>query len=637
MKVTPIMTLLPQSIDQITRQKLRRFTLIYASVFVAALCLLSVTKQVYWQAFALGLMWPGAGFLININSVNWHGLMLFIAAFSVFISALFVWFGTGNVIAPPLVWLLLALLAAVQAQTNIRICGAVVNHPWLVVLLILATIAVFILMTVTKKIIGRKQRLQANHYLQTLAPNVAHNFKQGFKQTGETKPKELSLADLKRMRFLLDRALQPIENFEGFDWLDQFQTAAVRYQLNFLGYALSMVQATHCPAFGGYLDDAQRNLIIKQTDQRIWRYWRLENLWGNFSANANPIARDNIMYTGFCATQIALFQAASGSDYFLKNGSFTPHSATAHYPSNMAGLVDSLDKGFKKSSFYLMACEPNWVYPLCNSIGAAAIKSHSAALWAQHQAPFLQNLTQEFIDSSGRIIPCKSSYTGLGLPIIGGALPQALPCFFLNATLPHIALRQWLLLRRSLVKNNQLNRKAFWPIDTGNYGLARGAAYAGTAVAAVEMGDTEIANWCLNALENECPHVEMSGVSHRPNVSVWAHALEFLARSNVANGLQTLLEKPALRQHPTVAQVQYPQVLVAHASYNQGVLTAVLYNGAQAGLQRIGLANLTPLARYQCCGAQTQTIVANANGEADLMLLLDGRTEIKVFAEQKSA
>ena len=55
--------------------------------------------------------------------------------------------------------------------------------------------------------------------------------------------RELSAQDVKLMRFLLDRALQPLEAFDGFEWLDQFQTAAVRYQLNFIGYALSMAQA----------------------------------------------------------------------------------------------------------------------------------------------------------------------------------------------------------------------------------------------------------------------------------------------------------------------------------------------------------------------------------------------------------
>ncbi len=40
----------------------------------------------------------------------------------------------------------------------------------------------------------------------------------------------------------------------------------------------------------------------------------------------------------------------------------------------------------------------------------------------------------------------------MALPTIGGALPQALPCLFLNATMPKIALRQWLLLPKKIIK-----------------------------------------------------------------------------------------------------------------------------------------------------------------------------------------
>ena len=73
--------------------------------------------------------------------------------------------------------------------------------------------------------------------------------------------------------------------------------------------------------------------------------------------------------------------------------------------------------------------------------------------------PCAQYLGQKFIDYAGRIIPCRSSYTGMVLHAIGGALPQALPCLFLNATMPEIALRQWLLLRKKIIKNHQLSRQ----------------------------------------------------------------------------------------------------------------------------------------------------------------------------------
>src|SRR5262249_41442767 len=143
----------------------------------------------------------------------------------------------------------------------------------------------------------------------------------GLRRAG-AEAKELSPHDLKLMRFLLDRALQPVENFDGFEWLDQFQTAAIRYQLNFIGYALALAQATRLPALRGYRDEAQRRLIDKQTDHRVWRYWALENFWGNLRTDRDPVARENIMFTGFCATQIAMYQAASGRRDYDRPKSF---------------------------------------------------------------------------------------------------------------------------------------------------------------------------------------------------------------------------------------------------------------------------------------------------------------------------
>ncbi len=75
-----------------------------------------------------------------------------------------------------------------------------------------------------RQIIGKKQSKQANFYLRTAAPSITKSFE----KTKKDKAKEFSLDDLKRMRFLLDCALQPTHNFDGFEWIDQFQTAAVR-------------------------------------------------------------------------------------------------------------------------------------------------------------------------------------------------------------------------------------------------------------------------------------------------------------------------------------------------------------------------------------------------------------------------
>lgn len=82
-----------------TRRRLRRSATLYAALFGAAALLLSLTE---WSGLALGLMAPGAGFASG-------GAML--GGVALFGVAVLIWFATGNVLLPPLVWLGAALLA----------------------------------------------------------------------------------------------------------------------------------------------------------------------------------------------------------------------------------------------------------------------------------------------------------------------------------------------------------------------------------------------------------------------------------------------------------------------------------------------------------------------------------------------
>src|SRR5262249_5951109 len=158
---------------------------------------------------------------------------------------------------------------------------------------------------------------------------------------------------------------------------------------------------------------------------------------------------------------------------------------------------------------------------------------------------------------------------------------------------------QWLLLQRRLVvghtRERALDRAQFWRIDTGNYRRSRASAYAGTALAAVELGDTEVARLCLAALEGECPATVAENVRHRPNASVWAHAVELFARSGRASGFRDLIQHPrTAAAQPMLSHVPYPDVLVARAVHADGMLAATLYPGNGGGQFRLRLSGLTP-------------------------------------------
>ena len=438
---------------------------------------------------------------------------------------------------------------------------------------------------------------------------------------------------------MLDRALQPVEDFQGFEWRDQFQTAAVRYQLNVASYALSMAQYTRLPAFQGYLTQAQLNLAAKQQDHRVWRYWRLENLWGNLRWGADPIPRDNIMFTGFLAMQLACFQAASGQRTFDAPDSLrfrTPGGQTFAY--GLDRLAEVLAEGWRTAPLGLIACEPNWVYPLCNAIGAAGVRMQDnlagANRWEAAEASFVTALERELVTPAGDFVPCRSSYLGVALPQIGGVVGQAFPCFFLNAAIPALAHRHWLMLRDGLLTDDF--RRRLWRVDVGNYGFSRASSFAATAAAAVEMRDQEVAERLLTALEDECPRRVADGVAHRPNASLWAHAVELLARTGRVDALRhmatTAPRDPTLEPH--IAEAPYPDVLVAAATAAHGRLDAVLHPGRRPGMQALRLGGLRPGQAYQVSGPGARPLVADARGGATMQILLTGRTELHIRPQE---
>jgi hypothetical protein len=333
-----------------------------------------------------------------------------------------------------------------------------------------------------------------------------------------------------------------------------------------------------------------------------------------------------------------MFHAASGRRDYDRAGSLSlRHPDGRRYDYDFGALIGALEREQQRSPFALVACEPNWIYPLCNSIGVAAIRARDSmtgeARWPPLAQRFREMLEQEFIDLAGRIVPCRSNRTGLALPMIGGAQPQAMPCFFLNATFPDIAHRQWLLLRRRLYRKGSaaLDRRAFWRVDTGNYRYSRAAAFAGTALAAAELGDRDVARACLDALDEDCPVQSEAGAYYRPDASVWAHAVEFFARCGETDGFRRLVEAPRRDDRGMrLEDVGYPDVLVASAVEKHGMLRAVLYPGQGRGVQDIRFSGLRPGGRYACDGMQGTEIVGNNDGEAKGNVILAGRTEIRL-------
>lgn len=592
--------------------------LTYAAVAAPGALLTLGANEPGLRATGLGLIAPGAGFLVWAGPGGDGAIAIALAAGSclIFVAALAIWFATGNVLLPPIAW---GVAVAGAATGGFGLLDPAEQAAWPhapdIVLLAVAALTAGMLFAASRR------RRTKPALADWSAPASSRPDASG----------ELGCEDLERIRLLLDRALQPVGEFEGFEWRDQFQTAAVRYQLNFASYALSAVQAACLPAMQGWLLEAQRRLLAKQSDSRIWRYWQLENLWGNLRRETDPVPRDNIMYSGFIAAQVALADQASGGR--LLAGEPALDLATGdgrRFIYRQDELVTCLASQYARAPFGLLACEPNWIYPLCNAITATALRAHDAqqgtAHWERTAVRFRDGLEREFTRADGRLVPFRSSLTGFAPPVLGGAVMQAFPCYFLNALFPDLAAAHWGRFRDDLAKRPW--RRAFWPVDVGNYGFSYASSLAASAAAATEMGDDETAAQLLDWLDEACPAVSSHGVRHRRRASLWAHALEIIARHGGPGGLRSLASAEASTDGPFVEHAHYPDVLVTAASARGRSLRLTLHPGDAAGRFEIGIGGLMPDRHYRldgCCGEMWR---ADRVGRLRLPVVLTGRTDV---------
>ncbi len=614
----------------VTRARLVRSVSVYLGIFALAVATIAMSARPAVDALALGLILPGGGVLL------WAGpgapmpvlaIALFAGSLLVFAMAIAIWFATGNVLLPIAAWLGLAVAAAAWDGPPE---GAWQGAAFLVPSSALSGLVLAWLGSCLAARHGVRRRARLNAFLGSSQPVQI-----SMPDPSDCGDGELSREDLRLLRLVLDRALQPVGAFEGFEPKDQFQTASLRYQLNFMSYALSIAQAVHLPACRAYLQTAQENLAAKVRHHRVWRYWKLENMWGNLRTGADPVGRDNIMFSGFLAAQLAYYRSASGTRRFDEPGSLSfEHPSGERYAYSLPALIEILARGYRQAEFGLLACEPNWVYPLCNAITVSALRAHDAATGTSHwegiARRFRHALETEFITPGGRLIACRSSHTGIAVPPIGGVVMQALPSLFLNVVTPDIAHRQWLALRHDL--NGRDWRRAMWPVDVGNYRMSRASSYAATAAAAVELGDTEAARLLLQHLDDECPLTISKDVAHRANASLWAQAVELMARCGRTGAIRSLATRPAppTPTGPYIEQAGYPDILFARAVSTDGLLSAVLYPGTRPGLKAVRIGGLEPNQSYRAATGTEQRFRADPSGRARLSLLLDGRTELRI-------
>jgi len=590
------------------------------------------------QAFGWGLWLPGAGFV----AVGGWALLLFPLTLWLFRISLIAWTMIGMLAAPIAVWLIAAVLAGSMAGSSMTPYA-----PLLVTVLTLAAVLKRIhevaKNTRRESALGARRASYLDEAIEALDAVVQPRVPPA--------QRELDVQDLRAARYLFDLALQPVGEFEGFTQKDNFQLAALRYQLNYISYGLASLQCKYTPNFHGYLNRAQRFAIESLTLPRVCGYWKLESLWGSLKWHPDPIGtRDNVMLTGWSLIALSTYAANTGDLRYQQPGAlqFRPFKKRPiAYGHDTHSFTRSVVTNWSECALYLYPCEPFWSFPICNTLAFCGVvpydRVNATDIAMRSHAAFIEALESEFMMADGNVRSMMSTLTGwISLTKPSTQIDLAFMLWMAraaNAVHAGYAKRWYALARHEyLLLDSEGNlglRGIEWDqcFDTGNYAKTPGFVLANIALAAREHGDDAMAEAALRKADELLARIDDQDKLAYKNISTGANLNLATARWTRREDWHDLVVQgpdPDCLKGPILSECAYPDVLVARAVSDGAGLELVLYNGAAPSSQPLRIERLQPGLAYSVSGANELDFVADDAGTALLTVPLDGRTEVRI-------
>ncbi|KAM0384975.1 hypothetical protein ACHAQC_011840 [Fusarium culmorum] len=553
------------------------------------------------QHAVLALMFPGGGFV----GLGGFWLIGFFINFLLFCGSLFLSFATANIVAPFLTWFGEALIIAVLPQAN----RPIMTYSYAIVASLVTTSYVVITRHMDR-LRGEKlaRREERNAYLPSLLADM------------ESKQLSLSQADedreipedlLKSLRWQLDLSFLDNDDWSAFDVIEQFQPAALRYQINEGIYTLAFANRFYTPSFrGSYLQEAREKLIRKYCQEKVLNYWKWGCLWGKLTTNYEPILKDNIMLTRFYLLTLEFYGAATLDDKFTKDGALVLEIDKTHrYPHSARTLAKALIDNWSRSLYCLLIDR------------------------------FRKGYIEEFTDLDETSVTIKNHLIGFVIPGLIGICNE-LSCSALTASpMPDVSARAYAFAKKEVLtldKNGDLTDidclKLADKMDPGRYKSSMVTFYAQALCAANSFGDVGVAKAIERLVEGDesLEKIEEGGVITYNNVSVNMRSQLLRAKLMFHNGWKRMIEEPMpdlLKEGPILSNAKYPEVLVAKARTHDGDdLELVLYPGTEKKSVELGLSQLRVSTEYTVNGENR--FKADADGKANITVTLDKRTPL---------
>ncbi|KAF8476495.1 hypothetical protein JB92DRAFT_2822993 [Gautieria morchelliformis] len=161
------------------------------------------------------------------------------------------------------------------------------------------------------------------------------------------------------------------------EWLD-----AYRYQLATMAYAAGAAHYHHLPVLRGLFQELLLKIIHKMLRREVWGYWYLTSQSGKLVDPdikelrrpwADPVVRENIMYSGHLLLMVTLYAMLFDDDRFDQEDALTFHWDPVFWgmgPEKFSYTTSTLQQAIlnqmEQNGWAGVCCEPNSIFVVCN-------------------------------------------------------------------------------------------------------------------------------------------------------------------------------------------------------------------------------------------------------------------------------
>lgn len=164
---------------------------------------------------------------------------------------------------------------------------------------------------------------------------------------------------------------------------------AYRYQLATMAYATGAAHFHRLPALRGPMKTLLRKIIHKMLLRQVWGYWFTTSHGGNLldpdlkelrKPWADPVIKENIMYSGHLLLMTSLYGMLFDDDEFEQEGSLTFRwdplfwgLGRQDFSYDNRSLQKVIFQQMEENEWVGVCCEPNAVFVVCNQFPVGII------------------------------------------------------------------------------------------------------------------------------------------------------------------------------------------------------------------------------------------------------------------------